>query len=87
LRDELKNGELTPEQFREEMKQLLPEGFQPKEGERWPGKRGELPEELKAKFEELKGKLEGGEITREQFREEMKQLRQEQFQYLKAQQQ
>lgn len=41
------------------------------------GKRGELPEELKAKLDELKAKLENGEITSEQFREEMQQFKQE----------
>ena len=41
----------------------------------WFNKGRELPEELKAKLEELKGKLDKGEITQEQFREEMKKLK------------
>ncbi|MDH7578088.1 MAG: efflux RND transporter periplasmic adaptor subunit [Bacillota bacterium] len=44
------------------------------------GRRGELSEELKAKLEDLRGKLERGEITREQFQEEMKKNMPEEFQ-------
>lgn len=76
LREKLKNGEITREQFCEEMQQILPEGFQ----FRGRGIPADLPDEVKEKIAELREKLKNGEITREQFREEIQQLRQEQSQ-------
>ncbi|MBO8167547.1 MAG: SHOCT domain-containing protein [Thermoanaerobacteraceae bacterium] len=73
LKEKLKSGEITREQFWEEMKKIMPERFQFK------GRK--LPEELKAKIAELKEKLKSGEITREQFWEEMKKIMPERFQF------
>jgi hypothetical protein len=42
----------------------------------WLEKIGELPDEVKEKIAELREKLKNGEISREQFCEEMQQLRQ-----------
>lgn len=86
LHSKVESGEITREQMREKMKELLPEEYQHKGGKGWHGsKRMELPEELKAKVEELRNKVESGEITREQMREEMKQLMQEKLQQEQAQ--
>lgn len=76
LKEKLKNGEITREQFREEMQQIVPKRFQ----FRGRGIPADLPDEVKEKIAELREKLKNGEITREQFREEIQQLRQEQSQ-------
>ena len=67
LKEKLKTGEITKEQFHEEMKKLFPNKTQC--NEEVPKK--ELPEETKAKLRELKTKLLNGEITEEQFQEEV----------------
>ncbi|MBU5676120.1 SHOCT domain-containing protein [Alkaliphilus sp. MSJ-5] len=74
LKAKLDSGEITKEQFREEMKQLMPERSQFKGVEKKLIEKIEIPEEVKVKLEELKAKLDSGEITKEQFREEMKEL-------------
>lgn len=77
LKTKLESGDITPEAFREEMMKLKPEKLQFKEGVKWQVKKGVLPEELKAVLDNLKNKLENGDITPEQFREEMMKLKQE----------
>ncbi len=77
LREKLKNGEITREQFCEEMQQIMPEGFQ----FRGRGVPADLPDEVKEKIAELREKLKNGEITREQFCEEMQQIMPEGFQF------
>lgn len=71
LKVKLKNGEITKEQFREEMKKIIP--------------KKEIPEELKAKFKKLREKHENDEITPEQYKAEKQKLKQEIYQYWKSQ--
>jgi len=68
----LKNEEITNDQFREELKKIMPENHEFKHREKEFHK--ELSDETKAKLEELKVKLKNGEITKDQFKEELKQI-------------
>ena len=72
LKAKLKNGEITKEQFHEEIKKVLPEGYQHKH--KGKGHHRKLSDEDKAKLKELKVKLENGEITKEEFMKQKKEL-------------
>ncbi|QUH19723.1 SHOCT domain-containing protein [Alkaliphilus sp. B6464] len=74
LKAKLDSGEITKDQFREEMKELMPEGSRVKGVEKKLIEKAEIPGEVKVKLEELKAKLENGEITKDQFHGEMKEL-------------
>lgn len=80
LKTRLENGEITKEEFRKEIKKLLPEKyhFKNKKGKKH-YKKMEVPEEVKAKFQELKSKLESGEITKDEFRKEIRKLMPEKY--------
>jgi len=67
IREDVKNGTITSEQAREEMKKLGFEGRQPMA-------RPEMSQEVKEKFEAIRADVESGKITQDQAKEEMKKL-------------
>jgi uncharacterized membrane protein len=68
LREKLKSGEITEEEFEKQMEKIMPEGFKFKMRIK-NGK--ELPEEVKTEIKELREKLKNGKITKEEFKEEI----------------
>lgn len=72
LKSKLKNGEITKDQFHQEIKKVLPEGFHYKHKKK--GCHKELSDEARVKLDELKSKFKNGEITKEEFRKEMKKI-------------
>ncbi|WP_197079132.1 hypothetical protein [Candidatus Syntrophocurvum alkaliphilum] len=75
LKAKLSSGEITREQFCEEMKEINPNRMKSNQ-DRWQNKKGDVPEDFKDKLGELRTKLQDGEVNQEQFRENIKQLRQ-----------
>lgn len=74
LKIQLKNGEITKEQFHQEIKKIVPENYQLKHKKMYLNKYKNLNAEDKVKLQELKLKFENGEITKEEFKEEIKQI-------------
>lgn len=72
LKTKLKNGEITKEQFHEEIKKILPEGYQHRH--KGKGHHRKLSDEDKAKLKDLKTKLKNGEINKEEFIKQKKEL-------------
>jgi uncharacterized membrane protein len=70
LKTKLHNGEITKEQFHQELKEILPEGYKCKHKHKHP----KLSEEDKAKVKELKAKLQNKEITKDEFKAEFKKI-------------
>lgn len=66
LKIKVRNGEITNEQFHQEVKKILPKDIHFKH------KKFNLSNQEKEQLKELKIKLENGEITKEEFKEEMK---------------
>lgn len=71
LKEKFKNGEITKEQFHQEMKKLFPEGYEPHKGK---GHHKKLSDEDKAKLQELKTKFDNGEMDKEEFIKQKKAL-------------
>ena len=81
VRAKFQSGEITREELMEQMKELMPDNFRIRVGEKGFGNRVELSEEVKAKIEELRSKLESKEITQEEFNAVMKEFMPENFLY------
>ncbi|AKL96407.1 hypothetical protein CACET_c29630 [Clostridium aceticum] len=75
LKNKFKNGEITKDQFHQEMKKLMPENHHCKHKKKCCDNKMKLSDEDKAKLDELKTKLKNGEITKKEFKEEVKQLK------------
>ncbi len=71
LKEKFKKGEITKEQFHQEMKKLFPDGYKPHKGK---GPHKNLSDEDKAKLQELKTKLDNGELDKEEFMKQKKEL-------------
>ncbi|MFZ7134040.1 MAG: hypothetical protein ACOWWR_16965 [Eubacteriales bacterium] len=74
LKTKLNNGEITKEQFHQEMKKIMPEGFEFKHRRKDAHEKIKLTDEAKEKLEDLKTKFKNGEITKEKFKEEMEKI-------------
>lgn len=74
LKIKVKNGELTKEQFRYEVKQLLPEIYDNQHINRRNRKECDLPDDIKLQVKELRIKYKKGEITKVQFLKEINTL-------------
>jgi len=72
LKGRYKNGEITKEQFRQELKKIIPEEHQ--RNHRKKGGKHKLSDEAKTELEALKAKLKKGEITKEEFKQKLKEL-------------
>lgn len=72
LKTKLENKEITKEQFYEELKKLMPEGYKFQHHQKDFYK--DLSDESKVKLKELKTKLQNKEITEDEFRKELNQI-------------
>lgn len=76
IREDVQNGKLTPEQAREELKNLGIEKFRGQPGIPGDevGQRPELSAELKEKLQSIREDVQNGKLTPEQAKEEMQKL-------------
>ncbi len=74
LKGKVKAGEITKEQFHEQVKQLLPEIYDFQYNYRMYKKDCDFPDDVKIKVRELKARYKKGEITIEQLNEEINKL-------------
>lgn len=74
LKVKVKAGEITKEQFHEQVKQLLPEIYEFQYNNRMYKKDCDIPDDVKIKVRELKSKHKKGEITKDQLLEEINKL-------------
>lgn len=74
LKVKVENGELTKEQFRYEVKQLLPEIYDNHHINRRNPKECDLPDDVKIQIKELRIRYKKGEITKEEFLNEINTL-------------
>lgn len=74
LKLKVKNGQLTKEQFRYEVRQLLPEIYDNQQINKRNHKECDLPDDIKIKVKELRIRYKKGEITREEFLKEINTL-------------
>ncbi|MBF7082912.1 hypothetical protein IT084_07985 [Desulfallas sp. Bu1-1] len=76
IREDVQNGKLTPEQAREELKNLGIEKFRSQPGIPGDevGQRPELSAELKEKLQSIREDVQNGKLTPEQAKEEMQKL-------------
>lgn len=74
LKLKVKSGEITKEQFHEQVKQLLPEIYDFQYNNRMYKKDCDLPDDVKIKVRELKSRYKKGEITKDQLLEEINKL-------------
>ena len=77
IREKVQNGEITPTECRVEMEKILPEDWQFQRGPMGRGQGTELSAEVKAQVDELRAKVQSGEITREECQSQMQQQMQQ----------